>query len=186
MPTNEPGFLRAVKIIAIYYHIGWCLFLFAFGAVVVSCAHREVPLPNAALEKAVATYMGTPYESGGASAKGMDCSGFVMTVYGHVGVNLPHNADDQYQLGSKVALDKLQYGDVIFFNTRPWSRMSTCAAPCIFFGISVPLVYGVTHNGIYLGDGTFAHASEGRGVTVDRLDKAYWKDRFIGARRYLK
>ena len=162
------------------------MFLCAFWAMIGSCAHREAHLPNAALEDAVAAYIGTPYKSGGASATGMDCSGFVMAVYNHIGINLPHNADEQYKSGTKVDIEELQYGDVVFFNTKPLSRVSTCAAPCIFLGLSVPMVYGITHDGIYLGDGTFAHACQERGVTVDRMDKAYWKDRFIGARRYLK
>jgi cell wall-associated NlpC family hydrolase len=175
-----------VKAITFYHGVKWCFLFLAFGAAGGSCAHKQVPFSSAVLERAVATYMGTPYMPGGSSKKGMDCSGFVMAVYGHVGVNLPHGADEQYPLGSTVAPENLRYGDVVFFNTKPWSRMSTCVAPCIFFGVSVPMVYGVTHNGIYLGDGTFVHAREDRGVTVDRLDEAYWKDRYIGARRYLK
>jgi cell wall-associated NlpC family hydrolase len=151
----------------------------------VGCAHKQAVFPRAVLEQAITTYMGTVYKPGGASRDGMDCSGFVMVSYSHIGVSLPHSADEQYRLGSKVARDELRYGDVVFFNTKPWSGMSTCVAPCIFFNIPVPMFYGVTHNGIYRGDGTFAHAREGRGVTVDRLDESYWKDRYVGARRYL-
>ena len=163
----------------------WCALCVVLAALVVGCAHKQAAFPKAALEGAITSYMGTVYRRGGASREGMDCSGFVMVSYSHIGVSLPHNADEQYRLGSKVARDKLRYGDVVFFNTKPWSGMSSCVAPCIFFNISVPMVYGVSHNGIYLGDGTFVHASEGRGVTVDRLDEVYWKDRYVGARRYL-
>src|SRR5215207_2780249 len=36
-------------------------------------------------------YLGTSYRWAGSSPSGFDCSGFVMYVYGRIGIGLPHN-----------------------------------------------------------------------------------------------
>ena len=106
-------------------------------------------------------YVGTPYARGGASPAGFDCSGFVMFVYGRSGVRLPHNADKQYQLGLAVSRDALAPGDIVFFD-------------------------GLRHSGIYIGDLRFVHATKpGDVVKVSRLDEAWYRRRWVGARRLL-
>ena len=43
---------------------------------------------------------------------------------------------------------------------------------------------GISHVGIYVGDGRMIHASTpGRGVCYDALDEAYWVAHYYGARR---
>ena len=163
----------------------WSL-LFACVQALIGCAHTKPPPQNESLKRAIRSYMGAPYCYGGESRKGVDCSGLVRAVYRTVGVNLPHNVEKQYELGESVKKKNLIYGDVVFFNTKPWSGASPCVSPCILLGFSVPMVYGETHNGIYTGDGTFVHASSSRGVVTDRLDDEYWRKRYIGARRYLE
>ena len=45
---------------------------------------------------------------------------------------------------------------------------------------------GVSHVGIYVGDGRFVHApSTGGTVRLDRLDGPYWRDHYSGAKRVL-
>ncbi|MNF14391.1 Murein DD-endopeptidase MepS/Murein LD-carboxypeptidase precursor [compost metagenome] len=43
----------------------------------------------------------------------------------------------------------------------------------------------VSHVGIYIGDGKFAHASTSRGVVTDKLSSEYYADRYVTARRVL-
>ena len=48
---------------------------------------------------------------------------------------------------------------------------------------------GVTHVGMYVGEGKFIHSASG-GVKISRLDRsdsegAYWIPRWVGARRIL-
>ncbi|MGH7313553.1 MAG: C40 family peptidase, partial [Candidatus Rokuibacteriota bacterium] len=106
-------------------------------------------------------HVGRPYTWGGSSPSGFDCSGFVMFVYGKVGVSLPHNAARQYAYGTPVRRDELQPGDLVFFDR-------------------------LRHNGIYIGDGQFVHASQqGSGVKISRLDGYWFRERWIGARRLL-
>src|SRR5207253_2951071 len=59
-------------------------------------------------------HVGAPYRWGGSSPSGFDCSGLVRYVYAQVGVELPHNAAQQYRLGTPVTRDGLEPGDLVF------------------------------------------------------------------------
>ncbi|MGH7304913.1 MAG: C40 family peptidase, partial [Candidatus Rokuibacteriota bacterium] len=104
-------------------------------------------------------HVGAPYRWGGSSPSGFDCSGLVRYVYGQVGVSLPHNAAQQYRLGTAIARASLEPGDLVFFDR-------------------------LRHNGIYVGDGRFIHARQtGRRVAIASLDDAWYASHFVGARR---
>ena len=44
---------------------------------------------------------------------------------------------------------------------------------------------GVSHSGLYLGDGYFISATSSRGVAVATMKDGYWRERYIGAKRVL-
>jgi cell wall-associated NlpC family hydrolase len=108
-------------------------------------------------------YIGVPYRWAGTSPAGFDCSGFTMTVYKMNGLSLPRMADEQYRAGTPITDGALMPGDLVFFST--YTR-------------------GISHVGIYLGQGYFIHASSSRGVMISSLSDTYWGRRYIGARRY--
>lgn len=61
-------------------------------------------------------FVGNPYEYGGTSlTDGADCSGFVMAVYDHFGVSLPHGAVTMQSYGRGVSLSEAQPGDLICY-----------------------------------------------------------------------
>ncbi len=118
------------------------------------------------LEETVEPYIGIPYRYGGESRRGMDCSGFVRTIYREAyGIKLPRNSADMFRLGRGVGKRSLRPGDLVFFGTSG---------------------KGITHVGIYMGGGKFAHVSESKGVAVTRLGSSYYKWRYMGARRILE
>jgi cell wall-associated NlpC family hydrolase len=118
--------------------------------------------------EAVDSYMGVPYKWGGTTRSGMDCSALTRAVYREAfGLELPRTSRQMYQLGQAVEpASRLRPGDLVFF------RIDTSGP-------------GVSHVGIYVGDGRFAHASASRGGVIDELDSAYFGQRYAGARRVL-
>ena len=110
-------------------------------------------------------YLGVKYQWGGSTPQtGFDCSGYVSYVFAQNGISLPRISRDQYTVGTKVAFENLQRGDLVFFS---------------FAGNGV-----VDHVGIYLGDGQFINASSSKGVTVYVIGP-YWKSVYVGARQIL-
>lgn len=106
-------------------------------------------------------YIGVPYVYGGTSTKGLDCSGFTQRVFKELGVTLKRTAAQQYTQGTSVSKSNLKSGDLVFFNTSG----------------------GVSHVGIFIGDGKFIHAGVSTGVTVAKLNSSYWAPKYIGAKR---
>ena len=116
------------------------------------------------IRDAVSNWRGTPYEWGGTSRSGLDCSAFTQIIYRDVfGVDIPRTTTLQAREGAPVDPPQLKTGDLVFFHPREDLR----------------------HVGVYLGGRDFAHVSSNRGVTISRLDKRYWRKRYWTARRIL-
>lgn len=117
---------------------------------------------NSELTSTAYKYIGVPYSYGGTTSNGFDCSGFTQKVYKDLGIELSRTTSTQYAQGESVSRNKMETGDLVFFNT---------------FG------KGVSHVGIFVGNGDFVHASSSKGVTVSNLDEPYWANRYVGARQ---
>ena len=116
------------------------------------------------LARTALAYRGVPYRWGGTSPRGFDCSGLVQTVCAKWGIYLPRVAHEQYKQGTWVKPDQLQPGDLVFFKDT-YRR-------------------GLSHVGIYVGEGYFIHApGTGKHVCLARLDGSYHKKHWAGAKR---
>lgn len=104
---------------------------------------------------------GVPYVFGGTTTKGFDCSGYTQYVFNGSGSSLPRTSYEQFNAGTSVTRDNLQLGDLVFYATYD---------------------NGPSHVGIYIGGGSFVHASNS-GVRTTSLDDSYYAGRYVGARR---
>jgi cell wall-associated NlpC family hydrolase len=134
-----------------------------------------------ALKQAIDEFRGVPYLSGGTTPHGADCSGLVQAVFHRAGVNLPRTTAQQFAQGRHVDWENLEFGDVLFFNQLCKVKVQKA----YLVGILPPDYSELCHNGIYLGQGQFLHASPSRGVHTSRFDDQTWQTSFMGARRYL-
>ena len=125
--------------------------------------NRNVELvTNTSLIGFIDDWWGTKYKYGGTTKRGIDCSSFTGLLMGSVfGFALPRTAKEQYSVCTKLSKDDMLEGDLVFFNTRG----------------------GVSHVGVYLGDGYFVHSSSSAGVTINSLNESYYSRKFIGGGR---
>jgi|GEM_PF-1010598 len=130
------------------------------GALAMSASGNE-PLDQ--LRKVAEPFLGSPYRTGGASASGFDCSGFVLTMLGAFGQKMTGRSSTEfYKQGEPIEKHRLQTGDLLYFADHRRS---------------------IGHVGIYLAEGKFIHASVQRGVIVSGLDEKYYKGKYKAARR---
>jgi cell wall-associated NlpC family hydrolase len=117
--------------------------------------------------------MGRPYSYGGTgdNGEGFDCSGLIQYSYAKHRITLPRRSTDQAREGKKIdrKLKLLAPADILTFSNRGG---------------------GVTHVGLYMGDGRFIHSAT-RGVQVSVLSAEdpygrWWYKRWVGVRRIIE
>ncbi len=113
-------------------------------------------------------YLGVPYLFGGEYARdgAVDCSSYTQLVFATMGIALPRTTYGQVEMGKEVDRDELMIGDLIFFANTSY------------------LQTGVTHVGIYTGDGEFIHAAGSIGqVAITPLSDPFYSSHYHSARR---
>jgi cell wall-associated NlpC family hydrolase len=138
---------------------GIVLSLALFCSVHVGSAFAETPL-----SQAVKDGVGAPYKDAGTTKSGFDCSGYTAFVFAKFDIKLPHQSKSQAALGTKVEKDELRPGDLVFFKTD---------------GV------GISHVGVYVGDGKFYHSASNKGVVVNKLNEKYYTQTYVTAKRIL-
>lgn len=114
--------------------------------------------------KTAKNFLGVPYKWGGTSSTGMDCSGFIYTVFNINDIKLPRDAKPQFKKTRKISKHNLKKGDLVFFQTYK---------------------VGPSNVGIYIGNNKFIHASSKKGITISNLSQNYFKKRYFGATRII-
>lgn len=109
-----------------------------------------------------------PYVWGGTTPKGFDCSGLVQYSYKVNKVKLPRTASQQYASTKRIPTHQAKSGDLVFFRNTGKRR-------------------GITHVGIYLGNGKFIHAPrKGKTVEITKVSSAFWNKHLAGFGRVNK
>jgi hypothetical protein len=112
--------------------------------------------------------VGTPYVWGGTGPNGFDCSGLTQGAWAAAGVSIPRVTTDQYQAGTRVPLEEIAPGDLLFYDTTD-------------AGAPGPAPSHVT---MYVGDGQMVNApSTGSSVRVEPVESAFYSPRFMGVVR---
>ncbi|MEQ9424293.1 MAG: C40 family peptidase [Cyclobacteriaceae bacterium] len=114
-------------------------------------------------------YAGVPYQWGGTSSRGMDCSGLLLKSFESINYPIPRTALEQSKFGKKVSIDQLQPGDLVFFAAGKRKGKLTHAG----------LVTDVRSKN----DIRFIHASSSKGVIEVNLMSRYYQGIFKKAVR---
>lgn len=116
------------------------------------------------------TFSGVKYQFGGATRKGMDCSGLVFVALKENAIQFPRVSYQMANEGRRVKLRQVRKGDLVFFRTKKSSKR-------------------INHVGLVVdvkgGEVRFIHATSSRGVIVSSLREGFWNHAFVKATRIL-
>jgi gamma-D-glutamyl-L-lysine dipeptidyl-peptidase len=116
-------------------------------------------------------FAGSPYEWGGVTPCGVDCSGMVQTTFLARGLTLPRDSSQQATCGAPVPLDDIRPGDLLFFRDDAGTRVTHVA----FAGEADTLVHSTVALGGMVQEpwlpGSRAASLRERLVAVRRLEE---------------
>lgn len=114
------------------------------------------------LQLAHKDWKGVPYLLGGSGYEGIDCSAFMQVVFeDYFSRKIPRTTKEQLGYGKSIRKSQLQTGDMVFFKTGARTY----------------------HVGVMINQKEFLHASTTVGVTISDLDRDFWNDTYLSARR---
>lgn len=118
-------------------------------------ASGSLPAETRRLLEEARRWMGTSYRYGGSTRSGVDCSGLTSQIFVNaLQIKLPRSSAQQSEYCRRIDRSELMEGDLVFFRTGS---------------------KGVSHVGMYVGDGRIIHSSTSRGVIVSSLDESYFR-----------
>ncbi|WP_195336402.1 NlpC/P60 family protein [Paraclostridium bifermentans] len=129
------------------------------------------PASNSSKQSAIVdlaySQLGKPYVWGAEGPNSFDCSGLMTYIFKNAGgINLPRTSSQQSNFGTTVSRSNLQPGDLIFSSTDGSG--------------------GVSHVGVYVGNGEMIHAPKpGDVVKKSNINTSYWNGAYLWAKRVI-
>ena len=117
------------------------------------------------------SFIGTPYQYGGLSSGGIDCSGLICNSLSAIDVNMPRVSKDQSKIGSSKNWGSIRPGDLVFFKFKEKGNKWYHAG----------LISSVDN-----GEIKFIHSSSSRGVIESDLNQEYYRKNVKKFRRVIK
>lgn len=135
---------------------------------IISFLHRTSLSPDSikmpGLYVTTFAWLKTPYRYSGNTKNGIDCSRFAfMLRQPQIAINGVPSSADLFKFGQPVPKHDLKEGDLVFFRIKGGR---------------------ISHVGVYLHNGKFAHSSTSQGVIVSDLSEPYWNRTFYMGARY--
>jgi cell wall-associated NlpC family hydrolase len=118
----------------------------------------------------VKSYLGTPYQYGGMSRKGIDCSALMYISYAQGGIELPRVSKEQSKVGKNVKIGRVRPGDLVFFKFKQKGEKTWHSG----------IIVSVEKDKI-----KFVHASSSKGVIESDLYSDYYFNNIKGFRRVI-
>jgi murein DD-endopeptidase len=109
------------------------------------------------------TNIGVPYQWGGMSPSGFDCSGLIKYSYARAGKTLNRTAAQMFYGNGYRIYNYIQPGDLMFY------APTKASSP--------------THVAMYIGNGKMIMASSSKGVMITSTNNSYWHPRYVGTKR---
>lgn len=103
-------------------------------------------------------FLGNPYVYGGTSlTNGADCSGFVMRIFEHFGIDTGRSSRDQAAKAKTISINDIQPGDLLFYASGDY----------------------INHVALYIGGGQIIHASNSKTGII--ISTAYYRTPYKAA-----
>lgn len=118
---------------------------------------------NEKLYSFIDDWYGVPYQYGGKSKSGVDCSGFCVILYDQIyQKKIAPSAKALAEETKKIKTSDLEEGDLVFFNIDHGK---------------------ISHVGVYLQNNKFVHASTKKGIMINDLNEPYYQKYFVQSGR---
>ena len=144
---------------------------FGFFQTVAAQSRKDRKKQLAVVIATAKSYKGTPYQYGGLTKKGIDCSGLIYNSYKAAGIKVPRTAKEQTKIGKSKGWEDLREGDIVLFKFKEKGEKWW-------------------HSGMITevkGDQIkFIHASSSRGVVESDLMSDYYKSNVKRFQRVIK
>jgi len=127
------------------------------------CSVEIIQNPREYIVEKARTCVGLPYKRGASVRydvpKETDCSSLPSWLYMHAGIAIPRMSVDQFMFGIPITQEELLPGDLIFTNTKDLIHENGIHYVTKEWLPGTPVLHGIDHVGMYLGDGKILHAS---------------------------